>query len=66
MNVDNQIKDLENTRAAKMAAMEEITGKTLEEGRTKDAAEREQFSELRDEVKSIDEELTDLRDMQKM
>ena len=64
--IGEQITDLEATRAAKMGALNEITEKCVEEGRTKDEAEREQFAELRDEVKAIDDELADLREMEKL
>lgn len=64
--IADQIKDLENTRAAKAARMNEITQKTIDEGRTKDAAEKEDFDAIRDEIKQLDEELVDLHEMQKM
>ena len=64
--IGEQITDLEATRAAKMGAMDQITQKCMDEGRTKDASEREEFNTLRDEVKAVDEELTDLRDMEQM
>lgn len=61
-----QIKDLENTRAAKAAELEGIQTKAADEGRTKDAAEREQFDTLKEELKGIDAELADLRDLEKL
>ena len=64
--IGEQIADLEAARAAKVAAMESITEKCMDAGRTKDENEREQFADLRDEVKSIDEELADLREMEKL
>ena len=64
--IGEQIADLEAARAAKVAAMQAITEKCMEEARTKDEEEREQFADLRDEVKSIDEELVDLREMEKL
>ena len=46
--------------------MESITEKTMDEGRTKDAAEREEFDTLRDEIKALDAEIEDLRDLEKV
>lgn len=64
--IGEQIADLEAMRVSKMGDMDALTTKAIGEGRTKDAAEREQFDTLRDEVKAIDAELADLRDMQKL
>jgi len=61
-----QITDLETTRVSKWAALEAIQTKAGEAGRTKDAAEREEFETLRDEIKQLDDELNDLRDLEKM
>lgn len=61
-----QIADLQATRAEKSARMEEITRKCMDDGRTKDAAEREEFDTLRDEIKSLDEEIVDLRSMESL
>lgn len=62
--ISEQIADLEATRAAKAGRMTEMTNKTLGENRTKDAAEAEEFGTLKDEIKSIDAELIDLRDLE--
>ena len=64
--IAEQIAALEATRAAKAAELQTLQEKASGEGRTKDAAEREQFNTLRDEIKSIDEELVDLREMEKI
>jgi HK97 family phage major capsid protein/HK97 family phage prohead protease len=61
----DQIRDLENTRAAQSARMEDIQTKVAEESRTKDNAEREEFDTLREELKGIDAELADLRELEK-
>jgi HK97 family phage major capsid protein/HK97 family phage prohead protease len=66
MNIADQIKALEATRAEKLAKMNALTEKSAGEGRTKDAAEREEFDTLRDEIKAIDAELVDLRDLEKI
>lgn len=56
-----QIAEFESTRAAKVAERDGIQQKASDESRTKDAAEREKFSELSQEIESIDVELNDLR-----
>jgi HK97 family phage major capsid protein/HK97 family phage prohead protease len=60
----DQIKEMEATRAAKVARQEEIQAKASGEGRTKDEAEKEEFSDLKGEIKSIDDELVDLRELE--
>lgn len=62
--IGEQIADLEAKRAANAARMGEITTKTLEDGRTKDQAESEEFGTLKDEIGDIDTELKDLRDLE--
>lgn len=64
--VADQIKDLENTRAAKMARLEEIPTKSFEAGRSMDEAETEEFDTTEAEIKQIDEELVRLNKLQKM
>lgn len=64
--IGEQIADLEATRAAKAAEMQTITQKAIDEGRTKDGDERESFKSLNDEIKAIDDELSDLREMEKL
>lgn len=64
--VSDQIKDLENTRAAKAARMEEVTVKSMDEGRTMDEAEAEEFDTLEGEIDQIDKELVRLRKLEKM
>jgi HK97 family phage major capsid protein/HK97 family phage prohead protease len=60
-----QIAAFEAKRAANSARMDEIQSKAAEEGRTKDASEKEEFDTLADEVDTIDDELKDLRRMEK-
>ncbi|WP_202444516.1 phage major capsid protein [Schauerella aestuarii] len=62
--IGEQIADLESTRNAKAGRMTELTNKTLAENRTKDAGESEEFSTLKDEIKSIDQELEDLHSLE--
>lgn len=66
MTVQERITNFENTRAARVAALEAIQKKALDEGRTKDDAEKDGFKSLQLEIKSIDEELVDLRDMERL
>lgn len=63
--IAEQITALEAKRAANAARMEEIQSKAGEAGRTKDEAEKEEFDTLADEVDTIDDELKDLRRMEK-
>lgn len=65
MNIADQIKSFENSRAAKAARLEEIMSKAAEEVRTLDEAESEEYDNLSAEVKSVDGHLGRLRDMEK-
>ena len=62
--LNEQIAALEAKRAASAARREEIQAKAIEEGRTKEAAEKEEFDTLSVEIKTLDEELVDLRLME--
>jgi HK97 family phage major capsid protein/HK97 family phage prohead protease len=66
MTIAEQITQFENTRAAKVAAMNEIQNKAVAEGRSKDQSEKETFDTLSLEIKSVDAELVDLREMEKI
>lgn len=55
--IQDQIKDLENTRAAKMARLNEIAQKTIEEERSMDEAESDESDQLTGEVEQIDGDL---------
>jgi HK97 family phage major capsid protein/HK97 family phage prohead protease len=57
MNIQEHIKHLTNTRAAKAAALEAIMKKSVETGETMDDEGRKQFDEVEGEIKSLDEEL---------
>lgn len=57
---NEQITDLQNTRAAKAARMAECLTKSLADGTTTDAAEGEEFDTLTAEVKQIDQDLVRL------
>ena len=52
--LSDQIKDLENTRAAKAGRMADITQKSIDEGRSMDEAEAEEFDTIDGEIKLLD------------
>jgi HK97 family phage major capsid protein len=56
-SIQDQVKDLENTRAAKAARMSDIVQKSADEGRSMDESEVEEFDTLDQEVKAIDADL---------
>ena len=64
MNIAEQIKAFEKAKDGKSARRTEIQKAAADEGRTKNAAEREEFDTLGDEIKSIDAELKDLRELE--
>jgi len=64
MNYLDQIKSFKETRAAQVAAMEGIQQKAMDEGRSKDAAEQEEFDTASDQIKAIDREIKDLEAME--
>lgn len=64
--VGEQIADLEAARAAKTAQLETVTRKSIDEGRSMDEAEAEEFDSLEAEVKTIDEDLVRLRKLEKL
>ncbi len=64
--IAEQIRDLEASRQTKADDLNALQQKVTDEGRAKDAAERETFDSLKAEIKVIDDELVDLRDMEKI
>jgi HK97 family phage major capsid protein len=58
--VQDQIRDLRNTRAAKAARMSELTQKSIDDGRSMDSAEAEEFDNSDAEIKTIDADLVRL------
>lgn len=64
MTYKEQIEALVATRNAKASEMQAIQKKASEEGRTKDEDERTKFDELVDDIKQIDDELKDLRELE--
>lgn len=61
-----QIAALETTRATKQARMEEVMGKSMDEDRSSDASESEEFDTLQSEVDSIDKDLNRLRTLERI
>lgn len=64
MNIQEQIKAFEATRAQKSAAMTGLMQKAAEEGVTLDADQSDEYDALVAEVKSIDEHLVRLKDLE--
>lgn len=65
MNIQDQIKALEEKRKALVDERTEIQTKAVAEGRTKDAEEQDRFADITAEVSAIGKELDDLRVMEK-
>lgn len=64
--IAEQIAAFVATREAKTVEMNAIQQKALDEGRSKDASEKETFDNLAAEITSIDAELVDLRKMEQI
>lgn len=64
--IAEQIAGFEATRAAKAARMGEIMDASAEKGETLDEAQQQEYDGLKTEVKSIDDHLVRLRDMEKI
>jgi hypothetical protein len=64
--ISEQIKDLEATRAAKAARMEEVMRKSMDEGRSTEADEAEEFDTIAEEIKTIDQDLVRLRKLESL
>jgi len=63
--IAEQIVALENTRTAKFTAMQDVMQKSIDDGRSSDAAEQESFDTLEQEVASIDGDLKRLRALER-
>lgn len=61
MNYAEHIANLEATREAKAKRMKEIQQKAIDEGRSKDTAEKEEFDTLDGEIKTLDSDIADVR-----
>lgn len=64
--IAEQIAALEASRQAKSARMSEVMQKSMDEGRSTDQAEQEEFDTLSGEVEALDGDLKRLRTMEKM
>ncbi len=64
--IAEQIRDLEATRAARAARMTEVVQKSLDEGRSTDEAEQEEFDTLDAEIKQIDGDLVRLKRLESL
>src|ERR1051326_978749 len=65
-SISEQVKDLENTIAAKAASMKAILEKAANEGRSTDTAEAEEFDTLDTEIKSLTEDLKRQKRMEEL
>lgn len=59
--LQDQIRDLEATRAAKAARMAAVMQKSIDEGRSTDAAEQEEFDTLAADIGTLDGDLVRLK-----
>jgi HK97 family phage major capsid protein len=66
MTIQEQITALEHKRAAHVGRMNDIQSTCAADGRSKDDAEQTEFSTLKADVKTIDAELVDARDMERL
>lgn len=64
--VAQQVADLQATRAAKAARMEAIAQKSIDEGRSMDESESEEFDSIESEIQSIDSDLVRLGKLDKL
>lgn len=64
--ISEQIADLEATRDQKSARMKEVVQKSLDEGRSTNTAEAEEFDTLEAEVKTINDDLVRLRKLERL
>ena len=64
MNVSEQVTSFEAKRMASAERMEAIMSKSVEEGRTLDASEKEEYDGLQAEIGEVDEHLVRLRSLE--
>jgi HK97 family phage major capsid protein len=64
--IASQVTDLQNTRGAKAARMEAIAQKSIDEGRSMDERESEEFDGIESEIQSIDSDLVRLGKLDKL
>lgn len=65
-SIAEQIEALEKTRLEKATRMNAVMQKSMDEGRSTDTAEQEEFDTLEQEITAIDGDLKRLRSMEKM
>lgn len=63
-NIGQKIEELENQRKSIASQLESIQQKAMDENRSKDADERANFDDLRDQMKALDAEIEDLKDIE--
>src|SRR6185437_7911540 len=61
-----QIADLEATREAKTKRMKDVVQKSMEDGRSMDTAESEEFDTIETEIKSLDADIKRLGTLAKI
>lgn len=61
-----QVRDFQNARAAKLAQLEEIMGKSVESGETLSTEEDEQYESLQSEIETIDKHIKRLERMEQL
>lgn len=61
-----QVGDLENTRAARVARMEEVARKSMDEARSMDAQEQDEFDDIKAEIKQLDDDIQRYRTLADM
>jgi hypothetical protein len=65
-SISEQVKDLENTIAAKAASMKAVMQKAADDGRSTDAAESEEFDTLDGEIKALTDDLRRMKRMEEL
>lgn len=65
-SIADQIKDIESRIAGKTEELETVQQKALDEGRSKDEQEKEQFKTLMADIGTAREELKDLRELEEV
>lgn len=66
MKIADQIRGLEATRAAKVGRLENLTQKSVDEGRSLDEAEAEEFDTVESEIATIDADLSRMKKLESL
>ncbi len=64
--IAEQIQDLEATRAARVARMEDVAKAAVEAGRSMEVAEQEEFDDIKLEIKQLDGDIQRYRELQSL